>query len=541
MNGSAGSSADTCPGLVELVSRALRQHRPLTAVIDGERRRTFGEVDERSRRFSAALDALGVRRGARIALLLTNRLEFIELDVAVLRSGHVKVAVNPWLTTDERAYLLADCEAEVLVTESRFAEEAVALCDDVASLQHLVLVDGPASDRWALLDDLVAASREGGAEPVATSPSDPSLIIYTSGTTGRPKGATWSFGSRFAATRTMLMDELPIDDRDGMLHVGPMSHGSGSKILAFLIRGARNIPLPAFDPGRIADAVEHAGATCSFMVPTMIGRLADEPDALRTRLGGLRRISYGGAPMPRPTIESALERMGPVFAQVYGSSEAPHPVTLLTRREHLDPGLLDTIGRETSGVRISILDADGRPVPDGQPGEICISGENVMSGYWGAHEATASVLVDGVYRTGDVGVRDDRGYLRIVDRVKDLIITGGMNVYPAEVERVLRQHPDVADVCVIGAPDPEFGEAVTAFVVRRPGSQPDEQGLIDHARADLAGYKKPRRVLFVDELPRGSTGKVAKTVLRESLTAAGVTAGAAAGASGAEGGASDGR
>lgn len=539
MNASPGSWVDTSPGLAELVSRALRRHRASVAVVDGERTRTFGEVDERSRRLAAALDAHGVQPGARVALLLGNRLEFIELDVAVLRAGLVKVAVNPWLSDDERRYLLEDCGAEVLITETRFAEQAVALVDEVDALRLLVLVDGEPSDRWSLLDDLVAGARAGGAEPVVLPPDRPSLIIYTSGTTGRPKGATWTVGGRLAATRTMLTDELSIDERDGMLHVGPLSHGSGSKVLAFVLRGARNIPVPSFDPGLIADAVEGAGATCSFMVPTMISRLTAEPEALRARLAGLRHISYGGAPMPRTTLDEALERLGPVLCQVYGSSEAPHPVTVLSTREHGDPALRDTIGRESTGVLVSVRDPDGEPVADGEPGELWVRGANVMSGYWGAPEATAATLVDGWYRTGDVGTRDERGYLRIVDRVKDLIITGGMNVYPAEVERVLREHGAVADVCVVGAPDPEFGEAVTAFVVPRAGTSPDEQELIDHARAGLAGYKKPRRVILLDELPRGSTGKVAKGALRDMVAAA--PTGSATEGSSAEGGTDDDR
>ena len=523
MNASHVSWADTSPSLPDLVSRALRRYRAAPAVVDGGRVETFAEVDERSRRFAAALEAKGVRPGARVALLLTNRLEFVELDVAILRAGLVRVAVNPWLTADEREYILRDCAAEVLVTEARFVEEAVSLRDEVDSLEHLVVVDGAASDRWDLLDGLIRAARPGGALPVDAAPERPSLILYTSGTTGRPKGATWTFGGRLASTRTMLADELQIDERDGMLHVGPMSHGSGSKTLAFILRGARNIPVPAFDTGLIADAVENAGGTCSFMVPTMISRLVAEPAEVRARLAGIRHVSYGGASMPRPTIDAAIEQFGPVFCQVYGSSEAPHPVTLLTAREHLVPEFRDTIGRESSGVAISIRDSEGQVVPDGEPGELWVRGANVMSGYWGAEEASAAALVDGWYRSGDVGVRDDQGYLRIVDRVKDLIITGGMNVYPAEVERVLRQHAAVADVCVIGAPDPEFGEAVTAFVVRRAGADPDEAALIDHARSGIAGYKKPRRIVFVDELPRGSTGKVAKAALRESLAGQGPT------------------
>jgi acyl-CoA synthetase (AMP-forming)/AMP-acid ligase II len=503
--------------LPHLLGRALSWYGPRVAVVDGVRERTYAQLNDRTRRLAGAILGLTGQSPSRVALLLTNRLEFVEADVALIWAAKTKVAINPWLTDDERRYILDDSGADLLITEKTFLDSALQLLDQVESLRQLVVVDGGADKRWLDYEDLLASSPRGQVE--FGNETTPSVIIYTSGTTGRPKGAVWTSRGRLAATRNMMIDEICARSHDGMIHVGPLSHGSGSKIPLFLLRGGRHVLLPRFDTQGVVDAVANQGGTATFMVPTMITRILDDlGPAAKTALAGLRHISYGAAPMPLETIERGLAILGPVFVQVYGSSEAPHPVTVLGREDHLsqDPEVLSSAGRAVLGVDLSFRDPDtGSEVDRGDAGELWIRGNNVMSGYWRNPQASDAALVDGWYRTGDVAQQSEDGLVSIVDRLRDLIITGGMNVYPAEVERVLRLHPAVEDVCVVGLSDRDLGEAVTAFVVTGAGHRVTTNQLVEHSKEHLASYKKPRNVHFVESLPRGSTGKVLKASLRE--------------------------
>jgi acyl-CoA synthetase (AMP-forming)/AMP-acid ligase II len=303
-----------------------------------------------------------------------------------------------------------------------------------------------------------------------------------------------------------------------MVHIAPMSHGSGSKILAYFARGARNIPVRKFDPELFLHLVERERATSTFVVPTMISMLHDAAQDRLHDLSSLRDVTYGGAPIAAGVITQARERFGDVFVQVYGSCEAPHPVTVLRKEDHVvAPGQerrLASIGREVAAVDVRVVDADGADVPDGDEGEMVVRGDNVMRGYWDDAAATSAVLRDGWYHTGDVCVRDAEGYYYIVDRARDMVISGGLNVYPAEVELALHRHPAVSECAVVGIPDELWGESILAFVVLKPGSVATEEDIIATARGHLAGYKKPSRVEFVETLPKGPTGKILKRDLR---------------------------
>jgi acyl-CoA synthetase (AMP-forming)/AMP-acid ligase II len=315
---------------------------------------------------------------------------------------------------------------------------------------------------------------------------------------------------------TLAEEFCPTPD-DGMIHAGPLSHGSGSKVLTFFTRGARSITMPRFDPHAFFACVE-AGGTSTFIVPTMVHMLVEHCRHAAFP-SGLRNITYGGAAISRQVLEGALDVFGPMLTQVYGTSEMLHPVIALRHREEPDPAVASRpavpTGRPVSAMRFRLVGED--PAAPVDQGELWMQGPQLMLGYWSNSAATHEAIVDGWYHTGDIAQLGDDGFLTIVDRAKDMIISGGLNVYPAEVERVLGQHPDIDDVCVVGLPDDRWGEVVAAAIVCRNGSTLDAPALGDWSDEQLAGYKKPRVVLLLDELPKGSTGKISKRDVRTLL------------------------
>jgi acyl-CoA synthetase (AMP-forming)/AMP-acid ligase II len=507
--------------LTQLIDRATRWHRDRVAVLDGDRSLTFGEVGARSNRLANALHGLGAAPGDRVALLLPNRLESVEADLALVKAGLVKVPINPRLVDREREYLLANSGARALIFDAQFSPFVDAARERLPELREAIALDGAeAGGALAAVHDYEDLLARASDRPpgVDLDPDAPSFILYTSGTTGRPKGATATNRSRLAATFGMLADEIDARPGDGMVHVGSMAHGSGSKVIAYFVRGARNLPVAKFEPDRFLALVERERATSTFVVPTMISMLLEAAEGVDCDLSSLRTVSYGGAPISPTRLSEALERFGPVFVQVYGSCEAPHPVLVLSREEHLVDAAtkhrLGSVGRETTLSEVQLFDADGEPSPDGEPGEMWVRGGSVMAGYWENPEANDACFQEGWYRSGDVARRDEDGYYYIVDRARDMVISGGLNVYPSEVEAALYRHPAVAEAAVIGVPDDHWGEAVAAYVVVRDGAGAGEEDLIEHCRRELAGYKKPRFVYFVEELPKGSTGKVLKRELK---------------------------
>ncbi len=500
-----------------LIGRAAAWYGEREAVVDEKTRLTFRQVDRRSNRLAHALLAASPEQGARVALLMPNRAEFVEADFAIAKAGKVKLPINPRLAAAERLHLLRDSGADTLIFDLQFADFVSEARRELEGVRSFVALGGRGAGAEEYEELLARAS---DAAPGIHPPDDAaSFLLYTSGTTGRPKGATSTQRGRRAATLTMLAEEIEADPGDAMVHVGSVAHGSGSKILAYFLRGARNILVPKWDPQAFLALVARERATGSFMVPTMLGALLEAARHESTDTSSLRAISYGGAPIAPSRLEQIVERFGSVFVQVYGSCEAPHPLTVLTRAEHRPPpgqqARLASIGRETAQTELRLVDDAGRDVPPGETGEMWVRGAHVMSGYWNNPAATAEAFRDGWYRTGDVARRDEDGYCYIVDRVRDMIISGGLNVYPAEVEACLQRHPAVLEAAVIGVPDDEWGESVKAIVVLRPGAAAGEAALIEHCRAHLAGYKKPRSVDFVQELPKGSTGKILKRDLRE--------------------------
>ena len=436
--------------------------------------------------------------GARIAIASENRPEIVELLFGIWAAECVAVPINYKLHPREMGQILDDAGAAHV-----FASPAIA-----AQLNSGYPVEAVDSDRY---------SRRFEAEAAAVPCTDPATLawlFYTSGTTGRSKGAMLSHRNLMAMTVAHLADMDSPDQNCSLIHAAPMSHGSGLYIPAYVSRAARQVisERGGFEPDDFLDLCEHHPGTSAFLAPTMVQRVVETG---RARPHQLRTIIYGGGPMYVESMKKALAAFGPVFAQIYGQGESPMTITGLRRVDHegADDAALGSVGYARSGTEVAVLREDGEPAPTGEIGEIVCRGDVVMSGYWGNPAATADTLRDGWLRTGDMGSFDARGFLTLHDRSKDVVISGGSNIYPREVEEVLLEHPDVSEACVVGAPDEEWGEIVVAFIV----GAADPDGLDAHLLTRIARFKRPKRYLFVDELPKNSYGKVLKKDLRGQL------------------------
>jgi fatty-acyl-CoA synthase len=484
-----------------LLDQAAARHGDRGAVYLGERQlHTWCELRDRALRLASSIRKLGA--GARVAVASENRPEIVELMFAIWAAECVVVPINYKLHPREMEQILVDAGVSQVFASPKIG----AGLESVTAAAPVETVDSQSY-----------SSRLSGAPsdpPHTTDPSALAWLFYTSGTTGRSKGAMLSHRNLMAMTVAHLADFDGPDQNCSLVHGAPMSHGSGVYIPPYVLRGARQV-IPesgAFEVEEFLDLCEHHPGCSSFLAPTMVQRLVQTGRACPRNL---RTVVYGGGPMYVDSLKKAMAAFGQIFVQVYGQGEAPMTITGLRRADHLgaDDAVLGSVGYARSGVDVAVLRDDGSPAPIGEIGEIVCRGDVVMSGYWNNPEATAATMQNGWLRTGDMGSFDDRGYLTLRDRSKDVVISGGSNVYPREVEEALIQHPGVTEACVVGAPDPEWGEVVVAFVV---GSASAAE-LDAHLLQRIARFKRPKRYEFVDELPKNSYGKVLKRELRARL------------------------
>ena len=498
---------------VDLVAEGARRSPARTATAGNGRRLTFGEIDARVGRLGAALRERGVKPGDRVALLATNEVEYLEIQAACVRSGFTLVPLNWRLAVPELEYILADCTPSLLIA-GRGEEGRVERLAAAVGSRHLIGLGEP--ERLDAYDDLLAASEpDPEADPLELDLL--TTILYTSGTTGRPKGAMID---RAGMTARVFVNATELDARadDVFVEALPMFHISAFLAYAYAFRGATVVQLPTFSPKAWLELQQAEKATSTVLVPTMIAMLLDDPAIDDYDTSSLRLIVYGGASIEPPLLRRALTRFGCGFHQQYGMTETGAQ-TILRPADH-DPDddeRLHSGGTDAVSFEVRIHDPDDRALAPGEIGEICCRGPAVMSGYWGLPEVSAETLRNGWMHTGDLGYRDSRGYLHVADRRNDMIITGGENVYPREVEAVLSEHPAVREVAVIGLPDPTWGEVVTAVVI---GDETPDEELRSWLRERLAGYKIPRRYVWAEDLPRNVTGKVLKTTLRSELGSA---------------------
>jgi acyl-CoA synthetase (AMP-forming)/AMP-acid ligase II len=472
----------------------------------------YAELASRALRLGGAL-RVRYREGDRVAIVTENRSEYVELLFGVWAAGMVAVPINAKLHPREVAQIVEDADAAaVFVSPSLEAGVIGAL-----------RAAKPALSATAIGGDAYADHFRGPALQRATAVAADGLawLFYTSGTTGRSKGAMLSHRNLLAMTSAYLADIDTVDEHASLLHAAPMSHGSGLYILPYVARAARHV-IPAsagFEPREFFELCNSHPACAAFLAPTMVQRLRMEAEGSRAPFANLRTIVYGGGPMYVEELRKALAVFGPVFVQIYGQGEAPMTITSLRRADHAstDDAILGSVGWPRTGVEVAIVDASGAPLPTGEIGEVVCRGDVVMSGYWNNPGATAEALRGGWLYTGDMGSRDARGYVTLRDRSKDVVISGGSNIYPREVEEVLLSHPGVSEACVIGQADAEWGEIVVAFIVAEPGTSLSAEALNAHCLERIARFKRPKRYYFVDSLPKNSYGKVLKRELRTRL------------------------
>jgi acyl-CoA synthetase (AMP-forming)/AMP-acid ligase II len=455
-----------------------------------------------------------------VAILLPNCPEYIEADFALIKAGLVRLPLNSRLSAGDCIYMMGNAEAKALIFGSEFLETVRKIRSQVETVQYFIHV-GDSDSGFSESFTGILSSESQSEVRVDVEDGDPYQILYTSGTTGRPKGAVTSFRSRLSTLSTVLIDEMKVKRGDALLTVAPMAHGGGTKIFPHFVRGAVNVVLPKYSPETFCETVQKEKVTTTWMVPSMITMLLEYPDLHRFDMSSLETVVYAASPMPLATLSRALETFGRIFVQVYGLSEAPNPVLLLPKEDHVLDGTeeqkkrLKSAGREVFGVSVRLVNEAGQDVKPGEIGEIITCGGNLMTGYWKMPEATAEAVRDGWFYTGDVATMDEENYVFIIDRRKDMIITGGFNVYPREVEEAIYHHPAVLEASVIGVPDQQWGEAVKAVVVCRPGTSVSEQELIEFCKKSLSSYKNPKSVDFESELPKNPFGKILRREIKK--------------------------
>ena len=485
-----------------------------------DRRTSFAVFDRHSNAVGNGLIAAGIRKGDHISYLGKNSDSYFEILFGAAKIGAVMTPINWRLAAPEILYILRDCEARVLFVGPEFIATAASLAKELPALTLTIAVEG-AQDGWPGYTAWRAA--QSTTDPgIATTPDDIALQLYTSGTTGRPKGAMLRHVGLLSLVRDTSGE--PPDWRiwgpgDVSLVAMPIFHIGGTGWgLTGLVYGAKGVIAREFNPAQVLDYIQRDKITKIFMVPAAMQIVVRDPRARQTDFSGIKYILYGASPIPVPLLRECMAVFGCGFVQMYGMTEASGTIVVLPPEDHDPQGSprMRAAGKPLPGVEIAILDAEGRTLPPHQVGEITTRSCANMAGYWNLPEATAKTIdAEGWLRTGDAGFLDEDGYLYIQDRVKDLIISGGENVYPAEVENAICGHPDVADVAVIGVPDPKWGEAVKAIVVLKPGCAPSAEEIITFARRNIAAYKAPKSIDFAESLPRNPSGKILRRELRE--------------------------
>ena len=504
-----------------LLTRAAHRYPDRPAWLQGDRSISFREADDRVNRLANSLLALGGQPGDRVGMLMPNCYQGLEAILAPMKAGMAVVPINIRLHHSEHQNLLANSGAFALVYAQEFQEHLSQIRESLDGVKHFIcLGEDPGAD----------LSYEALLESAPSSVPDPTIdyddlawMFYTSGTTGQPKGAMLTHRNILTMVECFLTDIDSPRPGDVLLHAAPISHGSGLSIFHHICRGSANAfpSTLSFDPLKIFAAIQRYRATTMFLAPTMVVMLTNSPDKSRYDLSSLHTVFYGGGPMHTEHILEAMRTFGNIFAQIFGLGEAPMTICSLPKEEHIvdeDPARMQRLasaGPEVTGVRVRIVDDDDTDVATGQMGEIVVRSDLVMKGYWNNPEATAETLRGGWLHTADLGYMDANGYVFITDRKKDMVISGGANIYPREVDEVICQHPAVAEVAVIGVPDPLWGESVKALVVLRQGDHATEAEIIEFCRQRMSSYKKPKSVEFLPSLPKNAYGKVLKREMRD--------------------------
>ncbi|MBM9458918.1 AMP-binding protein [Nocardioides sp. zg-536] len=508
-----------------LMVAALKRHAHRPIVHLGDVTLTGKETAERISQYVQAFESLGAGRGTAGALLALNRPEVLFILGAGQTQGFQRTSLHPLGSADDHAYVINDAGITTLVIDPYFAARAVELLGKCPGLKQ-VLTIGPVPPELADVGtDLTEVAASFAPQPLSAALLEPdhiTSITYTGGTTGKPKGVIGT-ARAFATMAQIQMAEWEWPAEPRFLMCTPLSHAGAAFFVPVVLRGGTLFVSARFDPADVLRTIEEQRINSLMLVPTMLYALLDHPDSRTRDLSSLETVYYGASAINPVRLKEAIERFGPIFAQYYGQSEAPMVITYFPKGEHVDADgrplehRLTSCGRPSAYLRAALLDEDGNPVPQGEPGEICVAGPLLSAGYWELPEATAETFRDGWMHTGDVAREDEHGFWYIVDRTKDMIVTGGFNVFPREVEDVIAEHPAVAQVGVIGTPHEKFGEAVTAVVVLREGRELTDE-VVEEIKAAVKERKgsvhTPKDVIAADTLPLTALGKPDKKALR---------------------------
>jgi acyl-CoA synthetase (AMP-forming)/AMP-acid ligase II len=510
---------------VQFLSMASDMYGDRVALVFRDRRLTYPQLLERVRRLASSLAGQGVGQGDKVAILQTNCNEYVEAYYAVSHLGGVFVPLNYRAKREELTHMLDNSDSTVLIAGNRYLPLVNEIRGDLPKLRTLITIES--RQEGALhFDDLIRQGDPDGPPEADPGDHELNMLMYTSGTTAMPKGVMLSYGG-FTEYIFSTVEPALDDDTGVTLLVAPLYHIAGASAILSAIYGGRRLVLqPQFEPHAWLEGVAREKATTAFLVPTMLKRVMDEPDFGKYELSSLQVLSYGGAPMPVPVIRRAVEMFpGVAFMNAFGQTETTSTVTILGPDDHRLEGApeevekklkrLASIGRRVGDVELQIQDDDGKPLPPNSVGEVCIKAPRTMEGYYKQEAATRETIRDGWIHTRDMGWLDEDGYLFLAGRKSDMIIRGGENIAPEEIEHVLHTNPNIEECAVIGVPDLEWGEKVMAIVVPKAGVKLSADDVIQYCKARMASFKAPEQVEFVDELPRNPMGKILKKDLRE--------------------------
>ncbi len=478
-----------------LIQRAALYYADAPCLTEGRRTVSFREFDELTNRLANSLLALGLSPGDRVGVLLPNSIDCLVSYYAVAKAGLVRVGLNTRETVEEHYYKLADSGCRAII-------HAISVEFDIEIQVHR--------------DSLPELIASGSPAPCnAGRPLDAAYRIgFTGGTTGQPKGVTLSTRGELCELSSFLLDLMPdIRDGDRFLHAAPIAHASGAFFLPAISRGVHSIIMPKFDPGQFVELAVECQANLTFLVPTMLAMILEVPGLEDAPLD-FRRIAYGAAPISPKLLHRAEARFGRIFAQTYGQAESPMVITCLQPDEH---GRAGSCGRPFTLADVAVFDDNDKPLPPGEIGEIVTRGPQIMAGYWNRPEATAEAMRGGWLHTGDIGTMDEDGYFYLLDRKNDMLITGGFNVYPREVEDVLMACDGVVEAAVVGLPDEKWGDRIHAVVSGKPGLRPED--VMAHANTALSSYKCPKEIEVWPDLPKSAANKILRRKVREDIVA----------------------
>jgi len=506
--------------LGDILSINARKYPSRIALVYGDSKLTYGEINARVNRLTNALRALGVKHGDRIAMRAKNCTQFVEFFFAAAKCGAIAVPVNPLLKDREFSYMIGDSGAQVLFIQEADIPFCQALNAPSLGIRHIICVDGGAGE---IKDYETLLAESNPEEPsIEVEDNEPAMIVYTSGTTGPPKGVTLSHRNCFADVNHILIEQL-VEPHHIVLLPFPLFHTAAiSGLLKVFYVAARLVLTTGTNPSDLIKTIEREKITSLNIVPTLLSAMCNAPEIKTCDISSVILVGYGGASMPMEQIKKAAAIFKCGFFQALGTTETAPCITSFTAEAHREAlenenknQRLASCGRPMVGVETRVVDTRDRDVPVGQIGELCVRGENVMLGYWNKPEETAAAIRNGWYHTGDLVRQDEDNYIYIVDRIKDVIISGGENISSREVEEIIYMHPHVLEASVIGVPDPHWGEAIVAVVVPQQGTKIEAKEIIDLCKAKLAPFKKPKSVVFAEALPKNPTGKILKTELRK--------------------------